>query len=201
MDQKTKADLCEAIQHHLETVGPLDWAPVVDRFKSTVSERTIWRWISRVKQGAAPTATLQRVKKKVKTKPAAKAETKKHLPAAPSPDYLAKNGEAGRASLDFITQLHEQLERCAKLEQRAMTADGEKIANAKLYGNVIRLRKELMDQALKAMDRVWNYRRIEEFHEIIMDEIAAADADTAHRIIARLAELNSRYGITLEGAL
>ena len=125
----------------------------------------------------------------------------RNLPASPPPEYIAKHPGEARRNMDFLGRLEHLYSDAEMLRAYSMTkgADGaDKIKIPTFFAQSIKLRSELLDNALKAMAQVWDLQRMQGFYELIMKEIGDADPETQKRILVRLQELNARVGMTMD---
>ena len=202
---------------HLSTVGANNWKMVLDQFPD-VAEPTKWRWIREAKAADVPRPELinsrAKLVQKVKKLPpdARTAEARengtehiaKQLPAAPRPEYIARTGEAGMQTLDFVAEIHKLYADASMLRAYAMKnktdADGvvsEAINNPVAFDKSIVRRAGLLETAIKAVQEVWDLRTMQNFYETIIDEIGRESPECQKRIMVRLAELNSKSGFTM----
>jgi hypothetical protein len=135
----------------------------------------------------------------------ARVHAQKHIPAAPSPAYLARTGAAGDESINFLAVVHELMRDAMKIRTLSVkpdpeAPDGEKITNPHLFGQAFDKRLKLMDSALRVMQEIWDLRYQQQFYEaiegIIVEEMAPFP-EVQRRVIERLAELNKRRGMTM----
>lgn len=206
-----------AVAQHLSTVGANNWKVVLDRFPD-VAEPTKWRWIRAAKSADVPRPELinaraklvQKVRKIAtddRTKEMRENGTEaiaKHLPAVPSPNYIAKHGEAGLQTLDFVAEIHSlysdaRMLRAFGIAQAKDEAgnDIEKIKNPAAFDKSIVRRANLLETAIKAVQEVWDLRQMQAFYETVIEEIGRESPEAQRRIMVRLAELNARTGMTL----
>lgn len=203
---------------HLATVGANNWKAVLEQFPD-VAEPTKWRWIREAKAADVPRPELinaraklvQKVKKLPKDARAQEAidngteRITKQLPAAPRPEYIARTGEAGLQTLDFVAEIHALYADASKLRAYAMKTRTdpetgevtEVINNPAAFDKSIVRRAGLLESAIKAVQEVWDLRTMQNFYETIIDEIGRESPDCQRRIMERLAELNSRQGMTM----
>ena len=129
----------------------------------------------------------------------------KHLPAAPSPNYIARTGEAGMANLDFVAEIHKlyadaTLLRTYAMKMRTDPATGEvteSINNPAAFDKSILRRASLIETAIKTVQEVWDLRQMQNFYQIVIEEIGEESPECQRRIMERLAALNARQGFTL----
>lgn len=207
-----------AVAQHLATVGANNWKVVLDQFPD-VPEPTKWRWIREAKSADVPRPELINAKAKLvqKVKKAGGTDRQRearengteriarHLPAAPSPDYIARNGEAGLQNLDFVAEIHALYADARKLRTYAVKTRPdpetgelvEVINNPAAFDKSIVRRADLLETAIKAVQEVWDLRTMQAFYETVIEEIGKEAPDVQRRIMERLADLNSRAGMTL----
>jgi hypothetical protein len=216
-DHPQKAAFKTAVAQHLATVGANNWKVVLYQFPD-VPEPTKWRWIREAKSADVPRPELinsrAKLVQKVKKLPpdARTAESRengtehiaKQLPAAPRPEYIARTGEAGLQTLDFVAEIHRLYADASMLRAYAMKnktdADGvvtEAINNPVAFDKSIVRRAGLLETAIKAVQEVWDLRTMQNFYETIIDEIGKESPETQKRIMVRLADLNSKSGMTM----
>lgn len=217
-DHPQKSAFKAAVSQHLATVGANNWRVVLEQFPD-VPEPTKWRWIREAKAADVPRPELINAKAKLvqKVKKAGGTDRQrearengtepiaKHLPAAPSPTYIARTGESGLQNLDFVAEIHKLYSDAQKLRAYAMKTRTdpetgemvEAINNPAAFDKSIVRRAALLETAIKAVQEVWDLRTMQNFYETIIDEIGKESPETQRRIMERLAELNSRQGMTL----
>lgn len=207
-----------AVVQHMATVGSNNWNVVFDQFPG-VPAPTGWRWIRQAKEAKVPKPQLINAKAKIvqKVKKAggtdrqreARArgteEISRHLPAAPSPNYIAKTGEAGLQNLDFVAEIHAlyadaQLLRAYAMKDRTDPETGEirsVINNPAAFDKSIVRRANLLETAIKAVQEVWDLRTMQAFYETVVEVIGEESPEAQRKIMERLAELNSKQGFTM----
>lgn len=217
-DPRLKAMFMESVAQHLATVGSNNWKVVLDKYPE-IPEPTKWRWIRAAKSADVPRPELinakaklvQKVKKLPKDARRVEAEENgteqiaKHIPAAPSPAYIARTGEAGMQNLDFVAEIRSLYADAQKLRAYAMkmrpnaeTGEMEEhINNPAAFDKSIVRRASLLETAISAVQEVWNLRTMQNFYETIIDEIGKESPECQRRIMVRLAELNARTGMTM----
>ncbi len=217
-DHPRKAEFKTEVAKHLATVGANNWNAVLVKFPD-VPEPTKWRWIREAKSADVPRPELinaraklvQKVKKLPKDARRMEAEENgteriaKQIPAAPSPAYIARTGEAGLQTLDFVSEIHTLYRDANMLRAFAVSAvtdedgvvTGEKIKNPAAFDKSIVRRADLLETAIKAVQEVWDLRTMQNFYETIIDEIGRESPECQRRIMERLAVLNSKTGMTM----
>lgn len=217
-DHPQKHAFKAAVSQHLATVGANNWKVVLDQFPD-VAEPTKWRWIREAKSADVPRPELinsrakliQKVKKlppdarTIEARENGTEHIAKQLPAAPRPEYIARTGEAGLQTLDFVAEIHKLYADASMLRAYAMKlrTDAETgevteaINNPAAFDKSIVRRAGLLETAIKAVQEVWDLRQMQAFYETIIDEIGKESPETQRRIMVRLADLNAKTGMTL----
>lgn len=127
-------------------------------------------------------------------------EASEHLPAAPSPDYITTSGRAS-GNLDFMRELERLYEDAEKLRTFAMDEKTGRIKLPKYLAQSINLRNGLLQTTLKAMQEVWDLRRMTEFYDAVINAVAEESPECAGRIMERLKKLNAETGMTYEARI
>ena len=218
LDPSIKQSFMLTVAKHMATVGANNWNTVLDKFPE-VPVATKWRWIREAKTADVPRPELinakaklvQKVKKlpkdarRVESEEAGTEHITRQLPAAPSPHYIARNGEAGLATIDFVAEIHKLYADASLLRAFAMSpvvnesgeVTGEKIKNPAAFDKSIVRRADLLETAIKAVQEVWDLRTMQNFYETIIEEIGLESPTVQKRIMERLAALNARQGFTM----
>lgn len=212
-----KEAFIRAVQQHLSAVGASNWKVVFDRFPD-LPDATKWRWVRIAKKVEVPRPELINARAKIvqKTKKLPHDARKKeaqsngtssvahNIPAAPSPDYIARTGESGLQNLDFVAEIHSLYADATMLREfsiaSSVDASGakiEKIKNPVMFDKSIVRRATLLENAIRAVQEVWDLRTMQHFYETIIDEIGTESPEVQQRIIQRLAELNAKMGMTM----
>lgn len=211
----------EVIRSHLATHGNSNWKPIFDRYEAKVHKATLWSWIRLVRQvdgepipkghlNAAAAAIAGRTQglveqERVELMRRGHGEIAKDIPVAPSPNYIARSGQAGLANLDFVIELQNLYYDGQLLRQYAMKRvkdpetgeETEQIKNPVAFEKSIARRASILETALKAMGEIWDLRMQQQFYEAIIEEIGLAAPDVQKKILERLAALNARTGMTM----
>ena len=128
----------------------------------------------------------------------------KHLPAAPSPAYIAEKPVEARQGINFMERLEflyadaEMLR--AYSTRKVTTADGvesEKIHIPTFFAQSIKLRSDLLETAVRTVQQFYDLRRMQQFYDSVLEEIAAESPEVAQRITERLARLDAEIGMTV----
>lgn len=207
-----KFECIAVIQKHLSLVGSRNWKDVMDQFPE-IPQVTIWRWIAAAKKENPPSPELTRATKKIKNatqgvliarheeaRAAGTEHIARHLPAAPSPAYIAKSGDHGIANLDFAAQIQVLYADAELLRTYSVTkVDGEpdRIKNPLTFDKSIQRRASILEVAIRTLQELWDLRAMQDFYETVIAEIGAESPDCQQRIMDRLSALNRRSGMTM----
>jgi hypothetical protein len=217
---RLKAKVLAEIAAHVAIYGRRNWdlirenpqyAHLIGREAGESGKRTFWRWVNaacgvppvdktRPHEGReAATAALAAATER------ARAAALKHLPAAPSPAYLMREGARAAKQIDFLAAIHLVWADAERLRDDAVDADEnapghEKIVDLKLFDRSINRRLEVIQSALRVMQTIYDFQHQQRFNSAITDilvEELAAFPEVQERVIRRLTDLNNRSGITI----
>lgn len=122
-----------------------------------------------------------------------------HVPAAPSPSYIAQHGVAELDKLDIFVELN-KLFRDANLMRSAAIRVGpdgvEKVMNPRTFDKSISRRLEILATSINTQKELWDLKRMEAFYGTIIETIAACAPEVAQEIQRRLSVLNIHVGMT-----
>lgn len=194
------------IQQHLAKNGSKDWGALVAKYCDTgdVNKTTFWRWIAEAKEVGVTPGILTTAKAKIRQQ--LKRDVSKHLPVAPSPNYVAQEGERAMANIDYAIEIKRLYGDANLLREYGMAAIkdddgnivGEKIKNPHVFERSIKARADLLDQGLRAISEIWELRRIQNFYQIVIETIGEESPECQKRILTRLAALNAQHGMTMD---
>ena len=131
---------------------------------------------------------------------AAAKKAAKHLPATPAPDYISERPIESRKNINYMQQIDKLMSDAEMLRAYSMTRDAtgaEVIRSAKIFDRSISLRIGVLESAVKTLSQIYEFKRMQHFYDLIVEEIAKESPDTAERIVARLQELDNVTGITI----
>lgn len=209
-----KFEVLKAIADHLLKVGPHDWKVVFAKFPE-IGEATMWRWIREAKRQHVPEAApaikaaAAKASRKLKDVPiqrheeaksAGVAHIAKDLPAAPSPAYLARTGSTGVENLDFAVQIMRLYSDAELLRSYSVIVEEgkpERIKNPHTFEKSIARRTKILETAIRTLQELWDLRTMQAFYETVIEEIGNESPDCQERILRRLADLNTRTGMTM----
>ena len=193
VSKERKNQAISDLQTHIAEHGQKDWAIVRENY-TDVPEATFWRWVKGVKEGKLTPKQISDAKKKIRkrVRKAPHEQIAEKLPVAPSPEYIAKNGTD---YVDFMTQ-YQDLVNDATLLREVSMRDG-KPRNIRAYTDSIKLRRELLDTKLKALERVWDLEQMQRYYRTIINVIQREDAGVAKRLIKALREEDALNGMAL----
>jgi hypothetical protein len=192
----------QEIADHLAAVGSHDWTAIRSRY-GEVPDTTWWRWVRQVKADAADQERLAAAKRDLIERALSTSEADKllsiarNLPASVSPDFIAKNGSEGHQSLDILAHFNELYADAMLLREYAMDSDG-RVKAPVFFAQAINLRDSLLNTAMKAAQMVWDLRRMQQFFDIIVEEIGNESPTTKLAILDRLKKLNAKWGYNFD---
>lgn len=157
-----------------------------------VSRPTWYRWLREAQAGPKTQASAI-IQQAMAVMPA------DVLPAAPSPAIIAKSPVVAKSKLDFMGRLEKLYSDGEMLREHSVirSADGiERIKLASQFATSIRIRSDLLERALQAYEVLYDWQQMNQFYDLIVQEVAKIDPTTAARIMERLDELNREKGFT-----
>lgn len=186
------------IAAHLATYGPQEWQKVRDKYKE-VAEPTWWRWVKKVRDGIASGESLATARKKIaahnKKAGADDPAVAGALPVVPSPDYIARNGDAGMKNIDYLESVNQLYEDAMALRAYSLNDSG-KIKIPAFFERSISSRLNVLSTGANLLQQVYDLKRIEAFHMAIIEEIGKESPELRDRVIARLDRLNTVAGFS-----
>lgn len=215
-----RAEFIEAAKAHMAKHGAKNWGILFDRFPD-LKDYSKWRYVREAKGDDTPrisdlvdardklTAsikkfpTTQRGSKFAKNlDPEVRDEIVDSLPAAPSPAFIARHGDEGLRTIDFVAEITSLYMDAKMLRAYSMRKDLdgnpiEVIGNPATFDKSIGRRAQLLETAIHAVQEVWDLRMMQNFYELIIEEIGRESPDCQQRIMLRLQALNNRHGMTL----
>src|SRR5256885_889913 len=96
-----------------------------------------------------------------------------NLPMAPSPSYLAKNGEKGIGNLDILVKFHEIYADAELLREWSTIErpDGTRtIKNPMYFTQAINLRNAMLRTALEAARSIYDLQQVQRFWDAVIEE-------------------------------
>ena len=215
-----KEEFKKAVAAHLVQHGSKKWGALFEQFPE-ISSSEAHRLIREVKGNPLvndmPTARdrlLTSVKKFAISDAGKEAERLNpkyrdgivdNLPAAPPPAFVAKNGDKGLREIDFVGEIQSlyadaKLMRAHAMKKVVDPATGEEteeIDNTQVFDRSILRRTDILETAIRAVEQVWDLRMMQNFYELIIEEIGLESPACQRRIMERLQLLNERHGMTL----
>jgi hypothetical protein len=183
-----KAEVIADIQEALRENPDQKWVWLVEKYPN-VSKKSIYRWISAEK---SPRKTpLRKASRKINKTVKAVGE---HLPAVPSPQYVAAKGTD---QIDFLGRLNNLLGHTDNIIAHA-TKNPERPNNHQLM-QAVKCQSDLLGMGLKAMGEVYNFRRMQRMHDAILSTLRRRDPSLAVQVLEDLESLDREMGITVNG--
>lgn len=218
-----KTEFMAAAYAHMAKHGQKDWKLLLEQFPD-VHDQSKWRWIRAARNSTPPPEQIQDARDKlvasVRKFPATQRGSKlaeKHLapevadeivaslPAAPSPTFLARHGDEGLRTIDFVAEIQSlygdaKMLRAYAVKSKVDPETGEVVEvinNPAAFDKSIARRADLLETAIRAVQEVWDLRMMQNFYETIIEEIGLESPECQQRIMTRLSELNARAGMTI----
>ena len=216
-----------AAERHIAEHGRRNWELLFDKFPS-VNPKTRWKWLNQMATRPMSPESVE-VASEVLTDqveartpveppppetgagldPEARAGIIGTLPAAPSPNYIARHGPPGLRQLDFVAEIQKLYADAQMLREHAIRSKvnpdtgeaSEAIANPLMFDRSIARRANILETSIKAVQEIWDLRMMQGFYEAIIAEIGLESPDCQRRIMMRLKALNARSGMTLESMM
>ena len=202
-----------AISQHLNLHGPNNWDELRAKFPD-VSRATFFRYVKDIKEDMEArasdigTAELRAMQKRIRSKTATPDTTKRTLkanvPVSPSPAAIVGLGSGAEEVFNFMAHFNQLLADTQMLRAAsvAITPEGqEKLKNPMLMDKSIGRRVDLIETWLRSQDMIWNFERMQQLYQVIIEEVGRADPDTQQAILARIRTLNNRTGMTVDARL
>jgi len=208
-----KDELRAAIHRHLQVVGPKNWDALITKFPE-ISPATFHRTVRDVRDEITSSAAQdspealriaqRRITQAGTDLPAMHIETGKHIPCTPSPAIIAGLGNDGIKHINLLSKINQVFEDGEMLREFSMGRDPEgreKIKNPVFFAKSAKLRLETAAGYLAALAQVFNFDRIQELYDIVLDEIGKASPEVQHAILLRLKAANNMHGMTVSAKL
>jgi hypothetical protein len=207
LTEERKREICNLIKYHLVSVGQSSMEELCKTF-TDISRPTFYRLLKEIRENGDSDAPIigearKRVKKIIERNEEIVGKIKDNLPATPSPAIVAeKGGDEIGAQVNFLARLEHLYQDAEKLRNysMAMGEDGsEKIKNPHFFTISIKQRRDLLETAIHAMQEVYSLERMQQFYNIIIEEVGKVDKNLQKDILKRLREVNNQYGISMGG--
>jgi hypothetical protein len=177
--------------------GTLDLPALYKEFPE-ISKTAVYKWAHREKDGIPSERELTKAAQEIESR--IESGVADHLPSLPPPGAIAKD-ESKLRRLDFAEEIPKLYADAEMLRAFSIKdVDGEeKIKNPVAFEKSIKARASLIETSLKVLQEVWDMRAMQQFNELIIDEIGRESPECQRRILERLALLNRRHGINFHG--
>ena len=185
-----------AIAEHIAEHGPGNWGAVRSKYPE-IPEASWWRLVKRVREGKPSPEALkkatQKIQRHLRKSPPKDEEIAAHLPAAPSPEFIARNGAAGLRQFDVMRELHVLFSDALLLREFSLNNEG-KVRIPMYFEKSIRVRTDILETGLDAAREIWDLERIQTFHQSILDAIREVSPEVAHAIVERMHAVSREHG-------
>ncbi|MCB5944253.1 hypothetical protein [Acidocella sp. KAb 2-4] len=190
----------------------VDRASLVARFIDRAPQSSIYRWIAEAKKqplartpkemltdarsGDAGTvgSVVREIQERV-VPPSAAARVPPPLPLAlPLPTL----DETAAAVVPVMALVCQCIQAGQDVIAKARGVDGE-VRNARLLLQAAENLRRSLETAVKLQEAIQDGAEVDEFHRVVLAEVAKADPATAARIRTRLLEVNASYTARLNG--
>lgn len=198
MPPRRNRDLKEEADYRIQAINDIksniaeygiDAGPRLARKNYTEVPRSTWyKWLEDAK--ASP----------IERSIAAAKKAAKHLPVSPPPEYMSERPVESRKNINYMAQIDALMSDANMLREYSMgkNARGEEvIRSAKIFDRSISLRIGVLESAVKTLSQIYEFKRMQHFYDMIVEEIMKESPETAERIVARLQELDNVTGITI----
>lgn len=213
LTQQRREEIKSAIHEHLNLVGPKGWDEVLARFPDT-SSATFHRMVKEVRESITLNASAEspaalriaqrRIQKMEPTVQEMQAAAGQQLPCAPSPAIIAGLGSEGPRAINIIAKIDRVFADGEMLRSFSVLKgeDGvEKIKNPIIFAKSAKLRLETIAGYLQAMAQTYNFERIQDLYDILLDEIGKASPEVQYAILMRLKAANNSRGMTVSASI
>ncbi len=191
------AECYDAIIAHLKKNGSAKWRTVRDNYPE-VGIRKFWRLVARAKEepairGPLVTAALDAANRIAALRPS------DAMSAAP-PRAVAKEASCSMKNIDLMETLRDLMVDAVLIRDWSMTKVDENgnrgIRNVMFFAQSVKLRRELVETMLKTWNETFDLQRMQEFYNVILDEIERASPEVQAAIMERLRMLNTERGFS-----
>jgi hypothetical protein len=198
-----------AIRDHLSTRGTVGLTELREAQWSHVNLKTWYAWVALAKRPQVTPQALadaRRVLASAIDDPSALGRAVGAvLPASPAPATIAamSPGEA-RRSLNLFARWELLWSDCEMVRAHAVKAGDEGKETIKLlkaFMQSISMRGHILRNLMEALGQLWSMKRMQDFHDAVVDEIAKESPECAARILARLSALSDDCGMTMDARI
>jgi hypothetical protein len=188
-----RAQVIQELRESIKKYG-LEAGPKLVRERYPDVPRANWyRWLNAVAASPMEVAVDAAVK-----------AVAKHLPAAPPPSYINERPVEARQGINFMERLEHLYDDAEMLRAwstskvtDAAGRESERIKVPQYFSQSIKLRSDLLETAVRTVQQFYDLRRMQQFYDSVLEEIAAESPEVAQRIAERLSKLDSELGMTV----
>lgn len=183
---------------------------IIEKWTGEATKRCLTQMIGRIVEEPptpeALAAARDRIARRIAARPTLRQEEARangtehiaaHLPAAPSPAYIARNGVDKLEKLDIFVELNVLFQDARLLRESSIGHDEsgrERVKNPRVFDRSISRRLEILATSIATQKELWDLQRMEAFYSTIIEVIAGAAPEVAREIQRRLAEMNIHVG-------
>lgn len=184
---------------HLRVHGARNWKAVREAHQS-VPARSWWRIVKRAK------AALPALKnREVAAAFATAVELSKIASAVsvPPPAALRRADKDTAEAVDLMSELRSLLIDADSLRDYALSPANDKgvrtIKNPMYYVKSIGLKRDLVETILRCFEQMFDVRAMQQFYDVVVEEVGRASPDVQAAIMDRLHTLNTERGFSFAG--
>lgn len=213
LSEELKTKVKDAIRSHLALNGARNWDSVLSKFPE-VSAATFHRLVKDVREDIMMNAAQdspealrvaqQRIKAVEEHLPQVQEETARQIPCAPSPAIIASKRDRGAAYLKVLTVMENVLDDGEVLREWSITRlpeGGFKVKNPQFFVKAANMRMDVARAYLEALAQAYDLKQINEFYNLILDEVGKASPEVQHAILLRLKQANSIHAMTVDAEI
>lgn len=199
-----KKEAMQQIRTHLATKGDVGVNDIRDNFYPRVPKGTWYNWVLEAKKKPYSPEDMDKARqvlaRTIEDPALLDREMSRVIP--PAPAVVADiSPEVARKSLNLINRFDRLYNDCEMLRRHSVRLgrDGDKdvetIKLVRSFVQSISLRNGVLTSVMTALEKLWNMRRMQEFHDTIIDEIRRESPECAARILARLQRVSEMSGM------
>jgi hypothetical protein len=194
-----ESDACLAdVRAHIRQFGATNWSAVREKHPK-IQDRTFWRIVKKAK--ASPSFRSR----EVQTAMATMREVASMLPAEAlsvgPPAAVRKTTKEAANCLNLQAELRDMMADSEKIRDFALGAPDEngdrKVKNPLIFAKAVSLKRDLVESLVKTWTASFDTRRMQEFYDVVIDEIGRASPEVQSDIVQRLGALIQENGVEL----
>jgi hypothetical protein len=194
-----ESDACLVdVRAHIRQFGATNWSELRARHPA-IKDRTFWRLVQKAKK--SPSLRARAAQNAISAlREVASMVPAEALSVAP-PEAVRKTTKGAAGCVDLQAELRDMLSDAEKIREYALGAPDEsgarKIKNPQIFAKAVSLKRELVESLVKNWTAAFDTRRMQEFYDVVIDEIGRASPDVQSDIVQRLGALIQEHGVEL----